>query len=65
MKYLVFDSESAADSRNHEEAIRRGCCNGITLYWWEKREIEGKVGLAVGDDNLQNGETTIDYIITT
>ena len=55
MKYLIFETQVAAEQRDHEEAVRRGCA-GVTQYWWGISELESGFGLAVGEDPLQDGE---------
>ena len=55
MKYLIFETKEAAEQRDHEEAVRRGC-TGTTQYWWGVTELESGFGLAVGEDQLQDDE---------
>jgi hypothetical protein len=57
MKYLIFNTQQTAEQRNHNEAINRGC-NGVTQYWWGmiNHPTQSQWAIAVGNDNLQNGE---------
>ena len=59
MKYLIFENQEAANQRNNEEAIRRGC-HGVTQYWWSMTEVDGQYKLSIGEDILQEGEEAIE-----
>ena len=57
MNVLIYNTEDEAKTRNHEEAVRRGCVTPKTLYWWSMREGENtQWALLVGGDPLQSGE---------
>jgi len=61
MKVLIYNTQTEAETRNHEEALSRGCNTEKTLYWWSMIEGEnGQWALKCGGDPLQDGESTSD-----
>jgi hypothetical protein len=60
MKCLQFDTLEAAQQRNTQEAIARGCTGDVTAQWWSMREQNNKFYLVVNDDALLEGEVAVD-----